>query len=194
MDNQKHFVSVELIERKNHLICGQKVMLDRDLAELYRVETKVLKQAVKRNLKRFPRDFMFVLSAEETKILRSQIVTSSSVGWGGSRYQMMAFTEQGVAMLSSVLNSERAIEVNIQIMRAFVNKLRQMLANHADLVRKLETLEQKYDSRFRVVFDAIRALMAEPETPKRKIGFRAEEARKGYAVKQKRGRGKRAKT
>jgi hypothetical protein len=132
----KDSVPVERITSKIYLIRGQKVMPDRDLAELYGVETKVLKQAVRRNSKRFPEDFMFELSAGEFKNLRSQFVTSS---WGGIRYKPMAFTEQGVAMLSSVLNSERAIQVNNQIMRAFT-KLRQMLATNADLRRKIEDM------------------------------------------------------
>ena len=156
-------------------------MLDRDLAALYRVETKVLKQAVKRNLKRFPGDFMFVLSACEFADWRSQFVTSKNDTMG-LRHAPMAFTEQGVAMLSSVLNSDRSIEVNIQIMRAFV-RLRQVLATHADLARKFEALEQKYDGQFRIVFDAIRALMAEPEKPRRPIGFTAKEKRATYSVK-----------
>ena len=142
-------------------------MLDRDLAELYGVETKVLKQAVRRNKKRFPADFMFVLSNQEVRNLRSQLVTSS---WGGSRYLPMAFTEQGVAMLSTVLNSERAIQVNIQIMRAFT-KLRTMLLTNEDLKRKIEAMEAKYDKQFRVVFEAIKQLLTEDDQPKRKIGF-----------------------
>jgi hypothetical protein len=177
----KSLVPVELIEKKIYLIRGQKVLLDRDLAELYRVETKVLKQAVKRNIKRFPDDFMFELSKTEFTHWRSQFVTSKSDKIG-LRYSPMAFTEQGVAMLSSVLNSERAIEVNIQIMRAFV-KLRQMLSSHADLARKLEALEKKYDTQFRVVFDAIRALMAETKKPKRKIGFVVKEKVAQYKFK-----------
>lgn len=143
-------------------------MLDADLAVLYGVETKALVQAVKRNAARFPADFMFQLDAEELEILRSQTVTSSS--WGGRRYPPYAFTEQGVAMLSSVLKSPRAIAVNIEIMRTFV-RLREMLATHADLARKLAALEKKYDSQFRMVFDAIRELMTPPEKPKRRIGF-----------------------
>jgi hypothetical protein len=178
-------IAMELIERKIYLIRSQKVMFDYDLASLYNVSTKALKQAVKRNLGRFPEDFMFVLTAEELKILRSQFVTSSSSGWGGTRYAPMAFTEQGVAMLSSVLSSERAVEVNIQIMRAFV-RLRQMLSTHVKLARKLEDIEKKYDSQFRVVFEAIRALMEEPQKPRRKIGFIAKEHRAGYVAKQKR--------
>lgn len=148
---------------------GQNVMLDSDLAELYGVETKVLVQAVKRNLTRFPDDFMFQLSSEEFDHLRSQSVTSS---WGGRRYAPYAFTEQGVAMLSSVLRSPRAVEVNIEIMRAFV-RLRELIATHKDLARKLDQLEKKYDEKFRVVFDAIRQLMQPPpDKPKPKIGFR----------------------
>jgi len=162
-------VSLELIERKIYLIRGQKVLLDYDLAQLYGVETKQLKRAVKRNIGRFPADFMFELCMEEQAALRCQVGTLKQ--GAHAKYLSFAFTEQGVAMLSSVLNSERAIEVSIQIMRAFV-RLRQMLASNADLSRKLEALEQKYDSHFRVVFDAIRALMAEPAKPKRTIGFR----------------------
>ena len=181
MKDAKPLVPAELIEKKIYLIRGQKVLLDRDLAELYRVETKVLKQAVRRNIKRFPDDFMFELSKAEFTLWRSQFVTSKSDKIG-LRYSPMAFTEQGVAMLSSVLNSERAIEVNIQIMRAFV-KLRQMLSSHADLARKLEALEKKYDTQFRVVFDAIRALMAETKKPKRKIGFVVKEKAAQYKFK-----------
>jgi predicted transcriptional regulator len=170
-------VPIELVERKIQLIRGQKVMLDADLAELYGVPTKALKQAVGRNAKRFPDDFMFLLTIQEVKNLRSQFVTSS--GWGGVRYAPMAFTEQGVAMLSSVLNSTRAIEVNIQIMRAFV-KLREMIASHKDLSRRLDALEKKYDDNFKVVLEAIRALMAPQEKPKKKIGFGLREKQAGY--------------
>ncbi|HKX38765.1 MAG TPA: ORF6N domain-containing protein [Burkholderiales bacterium] len=149
------------------LLRNQKVMLDFDLAGLYGVETKALKRAVRRNLLRFPKDFLFTLTKREFDNLRSQSGTSS---WGGSRYRPYAFTEQGIAMLSSVLNSERAMRVNIEIMRAFV-RLRAILSSQEDLARKLAALEQKYDSQFRVVFDAIRQLMA-PEAPKRRpIGF-----------------------
>jgi phage regulator Rha-like protein len=148
-------------------------MLDSDLAELYEVETKVLLQAVKRNVQRFPEDFMFQLNDEEFMNLRSQIVTSSS-GHGGRRYLPYVFTEQGVAMLSSVLHSERAVQVNIAIMRTFV-KLREMLSSNAELARKLNALEKKYDSQFKIVFDAIRQLMTPPEKPKKKIGFRRDE-------------------
>jgi len=126
-------------------------MLDHDLAHLYGVDTRILNQAVKRNRERFPEDFMFQLSSKETKNLRSQIVTSR---WGGRRYLPYAFTEQGVAMLSSVLKSKRAIQVNIAIMRTFV-RLRQILATHKELARKLEELEQKYDAQFKEVFEVI---------------------------------------
>lgn len=159
---------LQVIEGKILLIRGYKVMLDSDLAALYGVETKVLVQAVKRNIARFPADFMFQLTNQEVAILRSQSVTSSQ--WGGRRYPPYVFTEQGVAMLSSVLGSERAIEVNIQIMRAFV-QLREMIASNKDLAKKLDELEKKYDSQFRIVFDAIRQLMTPPETKRKKIGF-----------------------
>ena len=165
----KNPIPVEIIEQKILLIRRHKVILDADLAELYGVESKILNQSVKRHLKRFPADFMFQLTNQELINLRSQSVTSSQ--WGGRRYAPYAFTEQGVAMLSSVLNSERAIEVNILIMRSFV-KLREMISTHKDLAKKLEGLEQKYDSQFKMVFDAIRQLMA-PAEPKKKqaIGF-----------------------
>lgn len=147
-------------------------MLDSDLAELYEVETKVLNQAVRRNLDRFPDDFMLELTAEEAESLRSQFVTSN-VGRGGRRYTPLAFTEHGVAMLSSVLRNERAVQVNIAIMRAF-SRLRELLTTHTDLARKLEDLEQKYDRQFEVIFDAIRQLMdPPPEPPRERIGFEA---------------------
>jgi hypothetical protein len=158
----------ERIERRILLIRGQKVMLDADLAELYEVETKELNLAVRRNADRFPEDFMFQLSAPEFRNLRFQFVTSSS--WGGRRYPPYAFTEQGVAMLSSVLRSPRAVQVNIAIMRAFV-KLREIIASHRDLARRLEEMESKYDAQFKAVFDAIRELMKPPEKPRRRIGF-----------------------
>ena len=145
-------------------------MVDSDLAELYGVETKALNRAVKRNLKRFPVDFMFQLTAEEASTLRCQIGTSKP-GRGGRRYLPNVFTEQGVAMLSSVLNSERAVMVNVEIMRAFV-RLRQMLASNAELAFKLNELESKYDRQFRLVFDAIRQLMSPPVTKTKPIGFR----------------------
>jgi len=149
------------------------VLLDADLAAMYGVHVKVLNQAVRRNLERFPEDFMFQLTAEEAKSLRSQIVTSNP-GRGGRRYAPFAFTEQGVAMLSSVLHSPRAVQVNIEIMRAFV-RLRAVLLANADLARKLAALEKRYDARFRVVFDAIRELMSPQRQPARRIGFRREE-------------------
>jgi len=163
----------ERIERSILLIRDHKVLLDVDLAALYGVPTKRLNEQVRRNRARFPEDFMFQLTAEEVTSLRSQFATSNK-GRGGRRYAPYAFTEQGVAMLSTVLNSERAILVNIEIMRAFV-RLRQMLASNAELSRKMDALEKKYDAQFKVVFDAIRQLMAPPETKKRKIGFLVEE-------------------
>jgi hypothetical protein len=158
------------VERKILLLRGERVMLDADLATLYGVATKALVQAVKRNRARFPSDFMFELTAEEFAALRSQTVTSKQRG--GRRTAPYAFTEQGVAMLSSVLRSPRAVRVNVEIMRAFV-RLREMLSTHADMARKLATLEKKYDAQFRVVFDAIRDLMAPPTKHRRPIGFRS---------------------
>ena len=166
----------ERIEKAIYLIRGEKVMLDRDLASLYGVETKVLNRAVKRNLRRFPLDFMFQLTAEEADLLRCQIGTSNK-GRGGRRYLPYVFTEQGVAMLSSVLNSERSILVNIEIMPAFV-KLRQLLASNAELSRQLAELESKYDKQFKVVFDAIRQLMATPVRGRKEIGFRSRSMKK----------------
>ncbi|HTK80908.1 MAG TPA: ORF6N domain-containing protein [Bacteroidota bacterium] len=152
----------EDVERMIFLLRGEKVMLSTDLSKIYQVAPKVLIQAVKRNSDRFPDDFMF-------QILKSQIVTSS---WGGMRRAIpYAFTEQGVAMLSSVLRSNRAIKVNVEIMRAFV-RLRRMLSTHDDLARQLTTLEKRYDAQFKIVFDAIRELMKPPMPPKRRIGFR----------------------
>ena len=168
-------VPTETIASKIYLIRGQKVMLDRDLAELYGVQTKVLKQAVRRNIGRFPSDFMFELNSKEFQDLRSQIVTSS---WGGLRYLPMAFTEQGVAMLSSVLSSERAVQVNIQIVRTFT-KLRRMLATHEELKRKIENMEKQYDENFQIVFEAIKQLFNEEDKPKTKIGY-IKEKKKEY--------------
>jgi hypothetical protein len=164
----------ERIERAILLIRGHKVMLDSDLAQLYGVTTKRLNEQVRRNLKRFPDDFMIQLTADEAESLRSQFATSKP-GRGGRRYRPLAFTEQGVAMLSTVLNSERAIEVNIAIMRAFV-RLRQIMSTHKDLAAKLEKIERKlgeHDEHFHVVFEAIRQLMAPPPVTgkKRRIGF-----------------------
>ena len=142
-------------------------MLDKDLATLYKVETKMLNRAVKRNLERFPDDFMFRLSKEEFKNLKFHFGTSS---WGGQRYLPYVFTENGVAMLSSVLNSKRAVQVNIQIMRTFT-KLREMLLTHKDLRQKIEEIEKKYDYQFKVVFEAIKQLLEPPQKSKKKIGF-----------------------
>ena len=168
MAEKKLIASVEQIEARIFVIRGQKVMLSMHLAELYEVEPRALVQAVKRNIERFPADFMFQLDPEEFANLKSQIVISS---WGGIRAAPYAFTDQGVSMLSSVLRSDRAIQVNIEIMRAFV-RLRQILASNAELSRKLATLEKKYDIQFKAVFDAIRDLMT-PLDPKknRPIGF-----------------------
>jgi len=165
-----NLVQVQGIEGKIFLIRGQKVMIDRDLAELYGVETRVLKQAVKRNIKRFPSDFMFELSKEEFDNWRSQFVTSNSDKIG-LRFKPFAFTEQGIAMLSGVLHSDRAIHENIQIMRTFT-KLRKMLSTHKELREKIELLESKYDKQFKVVFDAIRELIRIDKKPKKKMGFR----------------------
>lgn len=164
----ENLVPMELIEKHIFLIRGQKVMMDFDLAQLYDVETGALNRAVKRNVERFPDDFMFQLSEEEFEALRCQFGISKRKG--GHRYLPYAFTEQGIAMLSSVLKSRRAVLVNIEIMRAFV-RLRQMLISHADLARKLAALEKKYDSQFKIVFDAIREMMTPPERKKRRIGF-----------------------
>ena len=162
-------IQQEVIERKIYIIRGHKIMLSTDLAELYEVEPRVLVQAVKRNIDRFPPDFMFQLNDIEFSNLKSQIVIPS---WGGMRRaNPYAFTEQGVAMLSSILRSKRAIQVNIAIMRAFV-KLREMLAAHKDLARKLNAMEKKYDSQFKIVFDAIRQLMTPQESKRRKTAFR----------------------
>jgi ORF6N domain len=172
------------VERRILLIRGQKVMLDYDLAELYGVETGLLNRAVKRNAERFPEDFMFQLMAKEWETLKCQIGMSNDdaavgkaaqfEGRGGRRRPPYAFSEQGVAMLSSVLRSERAVKVNIAIMRTFV-RLREMLLSNAELAQKLAELEEKYDAQFRMVFDAIRELMAVEEAPKRRIGFKGDD-------------------
>ena len=165
-------VLVERVEHRIYMIRGHKVMLDSDLAELYGVKTEALNQAIKRNQERFPQDFMFRLTAEEAESLRSQFVISKQ-GRGGRRYLPHAFTEQGVAMLSSVLNSRRAVQVNIAIMRAFV-KLREILATHKELAQKLAELERKlqgHDNQTQSIFDAIRQLMAPPGSPRHRIGF-----------------------
>jgi len=173
------------VERRILLIRGQKVMLDADLAKLYGVPTKSLNLAVKRNDERFPEDFMFQLTGDEAAGLRFHFETSKS-GRGGRRYRPYAFTEQGVAMLSSVLRSLRAVQVNIAIMRTFV-RLREMLLSHADLARKLAALENKYDAQFKVVFDAIRELMQPSTPPRREIGFHVrEKATREYGVRKRR--------
>ena len=162
------------IDRRILLVRGHRVMLDRDLAALYGVPTKRLNEQVRRNLGRFPPDFMFQLTAREAEALRSQLATSKP-GRGGRRYAPYVFTEQGVAMLSSVLNSDRAIQVNIEIMRAFV-RLRSMAASYTELARKVDALERRYDAQFKEVFDAIRNLMGLGSGgPRRRIGFRTGE-------------------
>jgi ORF6N domain len=161
----------EVVMNKIYVIRGQKVMLDKDLAELYAVETKQLKRAIKRNIERFPHDFMFELSKRELENLRSQIGTSS---WGGIRYAPMAFTEQGVAMLSSVLNSERAVLVNIHIIRVFT-RMREMLLTNKDILLKLEQLERKeikHDDDIKLIFNYLRELLNPKTEPMRKIGFK----------------------
>ena len=172
-----NLISIERIEKTIYLIRGEKVMLDRDLAELYQVQTKAINQAVRRNSERFPADFMFQLSENEVAELnRSQFVTGSEKH-RDPRFRPYAFTEQGVAMLSSVLRSKRAITVNIEIMRAFV-KLRQMLASNAELSRRLDELESNYDKQFKVVFNAIRQLMSTPTRNRKEIGFRSRAVKK----------------
>ncbi|MCW3120719.1 MAG: hypothetical protein JWQ38_211 [Flavipsychrobacter sp.] len=161
----------EIIISKIYFIRGQKVMLDRDLAELYDVETKQLKRQVRRNISRFPEDFMFELSVEELENLRSQFGTSS---WGGIRYMPMVFTEQGVTMLSCVLSSERAIEVNIRIIRIFA-KLREMLLTHKDILLKLEQLEKQVmqnSDEIQMIFSAMKQLLNPPQEERTPIGFK----------------------
>ena len=170
-------ISIQRIEKAIYVIRGEKIMLDRDLAELYQVQTKALNQAVRRNHDRFPADFMFQLSEQEVvELNRSQFVTGSQKH-RDPRSRPYAFTEQGVAMLSSVLRSKRAVAVNIEIMRAFV-KLRQMLASNSELSRRLDGLESKYDKQFKVVFDAIRHLMTTPVRNRKEIGFRSRSVKK----------------
>ena len=168
-------VAPEQILNKILVVKGKRVMLDRDLANLYGVATNDLNQAVRRNKERFPKDFMCTLSYKEAKSLIPQIVVSNSAR-GGTRKRSLVFTEQGVAMLSSVLNSKRAIQVNIQIMRAFT-KLREMLIGHKDLQKKIEEMESKYDQQFRVVFEAIRQLITVESKPKKLIGFTVKECK-----------------
>ncbi|NTV32071.1 MAG: ORF6N domain-containing protein [Deltaproteobacteria bacterium] len=170
-------IPAERIEKAIVLVREQKVMLDRDLAELYGVTTGNLNKAVKRNLDRFPPDFMFQLKQEEYESLRFQFGILKK--GQHSKYLPYAFTEQGVAMLSSVLRSKRAVHVNIEIMRAFV-RLRQFLSAHKELKQKLEEMEMKYDEQFQVVFEAIRQLMTPPDPPRKRIGFEAKEAAAPY--------------
>lgn len=176
-------IPMEVIEQKIFLIRGKKVMLDADLAELYGVETKALKRSVKRNIDRFPEDFLIQITREEFESLRYHFGTSKR---GGLRYLPFAFTENGVAMLSSILNSKRAIQVNIQIMRTFT-RLREIMGSQKELARRLGDLEKKYDGQFKIVFEAIRQLMAPPAKPKRKIGFDLKEKQFRYRVKKERG-------
>jgi len=165
----KQMIPREMLQGKIFLIRGKKVMLDRDLAALYRVETKVLNQAVKRNLERFPKSFMFQLTKTELTIWKSQIVTSNKEKMG-LRKRPLAFTEHGILMLSSVLNSKRAIQVNIQIMQTFT-KLRELMTSHKGLKGKIEEMEKKYDYQFKVVFEAIKELLSPPQKTKKLVGF-----------------------
>ena len=169
-----YHIHEERVISKVYIIRKQRVMLDSDLAELYGVETKQLKRAVRRNSKRFPDDFMFELTKEEFEILRSQYGTSS---WGGVRYAPMSFTEQGVAMLSSILNSERAILVNIQIIRIFT-KMREMLSTHKELLFKMNKLEKKVsnqDENIKSVFDYLKQFIKQEKNPRKEIGFKQKE-------------------
>ena len=168
MENEIQINSGNISERI-YFIRGEKVLLEFDLASLYGVSVKSLKQNVRRNLKRFPFDFMFELTREEVKILRSQFVT---LGWGKySKYLPFAFTEQGVAMLSGILSSDRAIQVNIAIMRAFV-QMRRLLETHKDLAEKIKELESRYDEQFSIVFEAIRQLIRQENEPRNPVGFK----------------------
>ncbi len=173
--SETNLIPIETIESKILLLRGRKVMLDRELAALYGVETKHLKRQVKRNIERFPDDFMFQLSVQEFTDWRSQFGASNSSEKMGLRYPPYVFTELGVAMLSSVLNSKQAIQVNIQIMRAFT-KLRDMISTHKEMQKKIDDMEKKYDNQFKIVFDALRQLIEPPAKPKGKIGFTAKKA------------------
>jgi phage regulator Rha-like protein len=173
-------VPIELIASKIYLIRNMKVMLDKDLAELYGVETKRLKEQVRRNIERFPKDFMFELTKDEYQVLRSQIATLKK--GQHSKYAPFAFTEHGVLMLSSVLNSERAIQVNIQIVRTFT-KLREALLDNKDLRKELEELRQLTEERFQIVFETLDQLLTIESKPKKKIGYTVKEKQKIYARK-----------
>jgi len=173
--NKELMIPDELVMNKIYVIRGQKVMLDNDLADLYDIETKRLKESVRRNIDRFPEDFMFELTPAEFESLRSQIATSK-IGRGGARYLPMAFTEQGVAMLSSVLKSETAIRVNIQIIRIFT-KMREMIMTHKDILLQLEKIEKKlagHDEDITLIFGYLKQLLNPPQPPRRKIGFKRE--------------------
>jgi hypothetical protein len=183
-----YLARLDRIESAILILRGERVILDEVLAGLYGVPVKVLNQAVKRNARRFPEDFMFQLTEEEHGRLRSQSVTLNAGRGRHRKYRPYAFTEQGIAMLSSVLSSEQAIRVNIEIMRAFV-RLRRWMATHADLARKLAALESKYDVQFRAIFEAIRRLMALPEKKRKPIGFEVKERSSAYSVR--RGKSKR---
>ena len=183
MADDKALIRVERIERLIYLIRGQKVMLDSDLAELYGVETKTLNRAVGRNADRFPSDFVFQLTRQEVTNLRCQIGTSSSE-YGGRRYHPYVFTEHGAIMAAMVLNSPRAVEMSVQVVRAFV-RLREMLASNRELAQKLAELERKlegHDAAIRNLFEAIRQLLNSPESPRKQIGFHVKERRARYAV------------
>jgi phage regulator Rha-like protein len=171
MASRESIVPSAFISQKIFFVRGIRVMLDADLARLYGVETKNLNKAVKRNASRFPLDFMFQLSSKEMQFLRFQIGTSKRER-GGRRYAPYAFTEQGIAMLSSVLRSSRAVQVNVVIMRTFV-RLREMLGTHEELRRKIDAMEKRYDARFQAVFDTIRQMLATPLPAKKPIGFHA---------------------
>ncbi len=168
----------EVIVNRILVIRGQKVLLGNDLSELYGVEHRVLMQGVKRNIKRFPSDFMFQVAQEEWENLKSQFVTSN---WGGIRKMPFAFTEQGVAMLSSVLNSDRAIQVNIQIMRAFT-KLRHLVVDNVELRKEIESLRTESEGKFRIIFETLDHLLAEDVTPKRQIGFTVKDKKAKYSI------------
>ena len=182
--NNSQLLPLEVIESKIFLLRGQKIMLDKDLAELYGVETRDLNKAVKRNIDRFPDDFMFQLSVEEFQNLMFHFGTSSDARWGGTRKLPYAFTEQGVTMLSGVLSSTRAVQVNIAIMRAFV-MLREILSAHKDLAAQFAELEKKYethDVQIRSIFEALRQLMTPPAKPKQKMGFTLGEQKVQYTA------------
>lgn len=180
---KREMLSLAKIEKKIFFVRKEKVMLDFHLAALYNVSTKRLKEQVRRNIKRFPADFMFELTLEEYQALRSQFATSV-ISKGGRRYMPFAFTEQGVAMLSTVLKSDRAINVNIEIMRAFVN-LREILSSNKNIARRLYEMQKRYENNFQIIFNTLDELTALYEVPKKQIGFRIEEPKAIYKVKKK---------